>query len=152
MRSMMRGLRACAVGLGFALLASSPGCSSATPATTPSAPATFSAIYPLLFPTSTNPRCTFCHGLPANDRSNGNLGVGADKATAYAAIVGKTSTSSACGSRAIVVPGNPDQSLFYLKLSENPVCGSRMPLGGDLLTDAEREMVRSWIANGAKDD
>ena len=127
------------------------GCGSATPAPTPE-PATFSAVYTELFPRQTKAQCNFCHSLPENDISNGKLSMGSDKATAYAALVGKASTSSKCGGRAHVVPGKPDESLLVLKLSENPVCGSRMPLGGVLLTDAQREMVRSWILAGAKDN
>ena len=126
------------------------GCSSSS---APAAePATFTAIYPLLFPSSTNARCNNCHGLPANVITNGNLFMGTDKAAAYAGLVGKASTSLHCKGRSIVVPGDPDTSLFFLKLSPNAPCGSRMPLGGDLLSDDAREMVRSWIAAGAKDD
>jgi hypothetical protein len=115
-------------------------------------PATFTEIYAMLYPTSTNARCNFCHSMPANNVGNGNLSMGGDKAAAYAALVGKTSTSTACKDKALVVAGHPESSLFLEKLSENPSCGSRMPLGGDLLTDAQREMVRGWIAAGAKDD
>jgi hypothetical protein len=123
----------------------------AAPATA-AEPATFTQVYAMLFPTSTNARCNFCHSMPANNVGNGNLSMGADKATAHAALVGKVSTSAACKDSPLVVAGQPDASLFLQKLSENPRCGSRMPLGGDLLTDAQREMVRGWIAAGAKDD
>jgi hypothetical protein len=78
--------------------------------------------------------------------------MGQDKSAAYASLLSKASVSAGCGSQILVSPGHPETSLFYLKLSEGPVCGSRMPLGGDLFTDAQREMVRSWIAAGAKND
>jgi len=106
----------------------------------------------MLYPTTTNARCNFCHGLPANDRSNGNLSMGTDRASAYAALMGKVAAGSACKGRPLVIAGQPETSLLVEKLSENPVCGSRMPLGGNLLTDVQREMVRGWIAAGAKDD
>jgi mono/diheme cytochrome c family protein len=114
--------------------------------------ATFTEIYAVLYPTDTNARCNFCHGLAANDVSNGNLAMGTDKAAAYAALVGKSSASRACKGSLLVVAGHPESSFFLEKLSENPKCGSRMPLGGDLLTDEQREKVRGWIAAGAKDD
>lgn len=115
-------------------------------------PATFSAIYPLIFPPTTNARCDFCHSLPANEISNGKLHVGADQHGARAALVGQASISTRCGGRTLVVPGDPDSSLFLQKLSPAPPCGNRMPLGGAVLPDAVLEMVRTWIEAGAKDD
>lgn len=155
MRAVARILTAC---VGALLAAASLGCGSSggapspAPAPDAAAPATFTAIYAMLYPTSTNARCNFCHGMPPNKTSNGNLTVGNDKATAYAALVGKTSASPGCNGRSLVVAGQPESSLFLQKLSEDPPCGSRMPLGGNLLTDEQREMVHSWIAAGAKDD
>lgn len=111
----------------------------------------FSEIYPLIFPLQTKGQCSFCHGLPPNDKSNGLLSTGMDRAAAYQALVSQTSTSSKCGGRSYVVPGKPDESLLLLKLTA-ATCGDRMPLGGDPLTANQLEMVRSWIASGAKDD
>ncbi len=157
MPSLTPSLRAAA---GLLIVAASLGCGtgstgapgSTSPDAAPAAPATFTAIYAMLYPSNTNARCNVCHGMPPNNISNGNLAVGSDKATAHAALVGKVSTSSNCKGRPLVVAGDPGASLLLDKLSENPPCGSRMPLGGNLLTDDQREMVRSWIAAGAKDD
>jgi hypothetical protein len=122
-------------------------------ASAPVAAATsFSEIYDMLFPMPTNARCNACHALPANDVSNGNLQMGADKASAYAALVGKTSMSTRCMSKPLVVAGQPDMSLLLQKLSPTVSCGSRMPLGGNTLSDLQLEMIRSWITAGAKDD
>jgi mono/diheme cytochrome c family protein len=138
--------------LGAAIaLALGAGCGTPEPAPAPT-PATFTVIYAELFPRETKSQCNFCHGLPPNNISNGKLSTGTDKATAYAALVGKTSASSGCGGRALVVPGQPDASLFVAKFSEPAPCGNRMPLGGDLLSAAQLERVRSWIAAGALDD
>lgn len=135
-----------------ALLACALGCSGGSSTPAPAGPpATFTQIYPLIFPVTTKAQCNFCHSLPPNDKSNGKLSMGQDKATAYAAIVGKTSSSSKCGGKPLIVPGQPDQSLFFLKL-ETPPCGDHMPLGGDPLPADQIDMVRSWIAAGAKDD
>jgi hypothetical protein len=40
----------------------------------------------------------------------------------------------------------PEASLIYTKLLPLPDCGSPMPLGRPLLTDAELQCVRNWIA------
>lgn len=114
--------------------------------------ATFSDIYAMLFPRMTNAHCDMCHGLPAFDRSNGNLSTGMDKASTYLALVSKASTSSMCSGRVLVVPGQPDMSLLLQKVMPNPPCGLRMPNGGAALSDAQIEMIRSWIAAGAHDD
>jgi hypothetical protein len=114
--------------------------------------ATFSAIYSMMYPMETNARCNACHANPANDVGNGNLHMGMDRATAYSALVGKTSMSSRCMQRPLVVPGHPEMSLLMLKLSPSPPCGSRMPVGGNPFTDVQLEMIRSWIAAGAKND
>jgi hypothetical protein len=114
--------------------------------------ATFTAIYDSLFPDRTNARCNFCHAQPANTVSNGKLHMGTDRATAYAALVGQSSVSEDCGGRMLVVPGDPDHSLFLDKMLPSASCGSRMPLGGMKLSDGQLQMVRSWIAAGAHDD
>jgi len=113
---------------------------------------TFSEVYALMFPAATAPRCDFCHAMPANAVSNGLLHTGMDKASAYAALVDKTSASKACSGRVLVKPGDPDKSLFYQKLTADVPCGARMPLGGAALGDPALARVRSWITNGARDD
>lgn len=46
----------------------------------------------------------------------------------------------------LVVPGDPESSYLYAKLTEDtPDCGNRMPLGGSLPAD-ELACVRTWIA------
>jgi hypothetical protein len=114
--------------------------------------ATFTAIYEMMFPMATNARCNACHANPANDVGNGKLQMGMDKTSAYAAVVGQTSMSSRCMNKPLVVPFQPDMSLFYQKLLPTPPCGTRMPNGGTAFSSEQLEMVRSWIAAGAKDD
>jgi hypothetical protein len=43
----------------------------------------------------------------------------------------------------LVVPGSPETSMLYLKVTE-PTCGSKMPVGGTLTPD-EIECVANWI-------
>jgi hypothetical protein len=122
-------------------------------ATSPSAPpATFTEIYAAIFPVHQKAQCSYCHTNPPNDIGNGHFSTGADQASAYAAIVNQPSTSSKCPGWVQVVPGHPEKSLFYLKLTASPPCAGRMSLGGDPLTDDQLEMVRSWIAAGAMND
>ena len=111
--------------------------------------ATFSDIYAMMFPETTNARCNFCHSMLPTDSGNGKLHMGSDQASAYGALVGKTSVSARCMGKSLVVPGHPETSLFLQKLSPTPPCGNRMPLGGTAFTDAQLEIIRSWIAAGA---
>jgi hypothetical protein len=116
-------------------------------------PAKFSEIYPMIFPNTTNARCNFCHSMPPTDKGNGMLHMGDSQAMAYDALVGKNSQSTRCMNRPLVVAGQPDMSLLYLKVSlPAPPCGSRMPLGGTPFNDMQIGMIRSWIAAGAMND
>ena len=126
--------------------------SAAQEAGPPPAATHFSEIYAALFPSTTNARCNFCHSMPASEASNGKLSVGMDAQTAHAALVGKSSASAKCMGRPLVVPGHPETSLLLQKLSATPPCGSRMPVGGAALSDAQLEQIRSWIAAGAPND
>jgi hypothetical protein len=134
------------------LLLALAGCTSATDDSGAPA-ATFTEIHTTLFPQATPAKCDFCHGQPASQVSNGLLNMGSDdRDAAYAAIIGQTSTSRDCAGQPYVVPGDPEASLFYVKLLDDPGCGERMPLGGGNLPADQIEMVRSWIAAGALDD
>ena len=54
--------------------------------------------------------------------------------------------------RPLVVPGDPEGSYFYEKLTATmPAVGDPMPPGAPL-SATKLEMVRSWIAAGAADD
>ena len=138
----------------FALLLSACGAggTASSAAATDVAPATFTEVYATLFPTGTIAQCNYCHDRPPNNISNGKLDLGHAQDAAYAALVGPTSSSAKCGGKPQVVAGDPNASLFYLKLTPTPPCGDRMPQGGTPLTDAQLERVRSWITAGAKNN
>jgi len=54
------------------------------------------------------------------------------------------------GSR-IIVPGDPDKSIIVQKLRGTYALGTRMPKNGPpFWTEAEIEIMRRWIAEGAK--
>ena len=120
----------------------------------PLAPATFTEVYASMFPVGTKGQCNYCHNRPPNDISNGKLDLGEERAVAYAALVGPDSVSAKCGApgKKLVVAGDPESSLLYLKFKATPPCGDRMPQGATPLTDAQLERVSSWIKAGAKDD
>jgi hypothetical protein len=115
--------------------------------------ATFTEIHTALFPQETPAKCDACHGQPASQVSNGLLDMGRDDHdAAYAALIDHSSTSRDCAGMPYVVPGDPEGSLFYVKLLGDPECGERMPLGGGALPAGQIDMVRSWIMGGALDD
>ncbi|MGM0574783.1 MAG: hypothetical protein ACQEXJ_03510 [Myxococcota bacterium] len=49
-----------------------------------------------------------------------------------------------------VVPCQPGDGTILGKLSSTPPFGGRMPIGGPFLTEAEMDLVESWIASGAR--
>lgn len=56
-------------------------------------------------------------------------------------------------SRILVVPGDPNRSFFYEKISrDTPSPGLRMPPNAQPLAKADIERIRAWIAAGALDD
>jgi hypothetical protein len=148
--SGMASAGATSVGVAAGTGATMPGEAGAGMPAGPAA--TWSQIYDMMYPMETNARCNACHANPANDVGNGNLHMGPEKEVAYQALVGKVSSSTRCMQRPLVVPMQPAMSLLMIKLSPNPPCGSRMPIGGTPFTETQLEMVRSWIAAGAKNN
>ncbi|XXT21126.1 hypothetical protein WME94_06090 [Sorangium sp. So ce429] len=55
--------------------------------------------------------------------------------------------ASACGGGAsVLVPGDPDGSTIYTKVTPNPTCNNRMPLGAPQpLSDTEIACIRDFI-------
>jgi hypothetical protein len=104
---------------------------------------TLSAIYREIF----RPTCAavFCH-------KDSRLGFDASSIErSYETLVNVMTETDQCGPTGLVrvVPGQPSQSLLYLKLTEPP-CGRRMPLLFDPNLDPrELEQIRSWIESGA---
>ena len=90
----------------------------------------------------------FCHG-------GGRAGLDmSSRDAAYRTLVDMpSSATAACGmlGKKRVVPGEPEQSLLFLKLDINAPCGQQMPPGGVLPESAVQE-IHDWIAAGATDD
>lgn len=71
------------------------------------------------------------------------------EATAYDELVGRTSTGKPDLLR--VSPGNLDESYLIHKLEgREGIVGARMPLASTPLSEAELELIRMWIAGGAR--
>jgi hypothetical protein len=114
-----------------------------------------------IFESATN-KCTGCHG---SEGANANLTLGGSdcvkSSDIVAALVNKASTNG--GQFKLVVPGNPEQSWLYLKVTNmaasagcTPTAGVQcnpalMPQGSNTvtLTTQEQADLRQWIMDGA---
>jgi hypothetical protein len=119
------------------------GCEHAPPLEVGDAP-TFTDIQATIFNTS----CAFsqCHAgsNPPPPPQGLNLSAG----QAYANLVGVPSQEQPSLNR--IEPGDPDNSYLYLKITGDPsISGQRMPLTGGPLSDAQIQLVRDWILDGA---
>ncbi len=90
------------------------------------------------------PSCAFagCHG-----GASAQQGLRLDPGFSADTLIGIASPSSASLVR--VVPGNPNNSFLIQKLEGTQTLGGRMPLGGPFLSQADINVIRQWIANGA---
>jgi hypothetical protein len=123
--------------------------------------------FTLLYDTVLRPSCSndYCHYSGVGVRYSA-LDM-SSRSYAYWSLVDQPAAGPGCsrmGTR--VVPGDPDQSLLYLKVSQTmPPCGARMPanpttlltkgtseFSGTPLPDDQQQLIADWIANGAKDD
>lgn len=87
--------------------------------------------------------CVECHGSEAN----GGLDLRGPQS--YDDLV----DVEASGYDAVrVLPGQPDASVLYVKVSTDGQFGDRMPLGGPYLDPEETDLLRQWIAQGAQPD
>lgn len=161
----MRASSVFAVAFAAAAIAGCSGdekkaCSDDTPPSSfdPSSPAvSFSKDVMPIFATS----CAFssCHGSLSGDTNGVYLGSG-DPAKLYAGIVGVR--SGELPTMAFVEPNDPGKSFLMRKMDGSQcafdaqctggTCEESMPKGEDLLPVETRDVVRRWIAQGAKDD
>ncbi len=89
------------------------------------------------------PICSVCHA-----GASAPLGLRLDSANAYAAIVNVPSVQVSSLRR--INPGDPTNSYLLQKVEGRAAVGSRMPLGGGALPQASIDLLRNWIAAGAK--
>jgi hypothetical protein len=88
------------------------------------------------------PVCTGCHAGASAPR-----GLRLDDANSYAMLVGVASGEVPSLQR--VQPGNADNSYLVQKIEGRAAVGGRMPLGGPPLSQADIDLIKQWIADGA---
>lgn len=92
------------------------------------------------------PGCS-CHN-PTDSMPIGVQMSGLDLSSFAAARRGGSNTSANA-----IVPGRPCGSMLYLKVTEAPPFGGRMPRNGPpFLSDAQIRLIHDWIAEGANDN
>jgi hypothetical protein len=89
------------------------------------------------------PICTACHAGAAAP-----VGLRLDSGNAYAALVNVPAVQVSSLRR--VLPGDPPNSYLLQKIEGRAAVGSRMPLGGPALPQSSIDLVRGWIAAGAR--
>src|SRR5690606_7971360 len=100
---------------------------------------TFASIQENVF----TPICTACHTGAAAPQ-----GLRLDEANSYGLLVGVPSTEVPSLMR--VEPGDPDNSYLIQKLEGTAAVGGRMPLNGTPLPQADIDVIRQWITEGAQ--
>jgi len=103
--------------------------------------ATFDSIQANIF----TPICTACHIGAAAPQ-----GLRLDAANSYGLLVGVASSEQPGTVR--VDPGDPDGSYLIQKLEGTAAVGNRMPLNQAPLTQAQIDVIRQWITDGALRD
>ena len=105
----------------------------------PNLQATFASIQDGVF----TPICATCHfGASAP------VGLRLDAANSYGLLVGVASGEAPSVLR--VAPGNPSASYLIQKLEGTAAVGGRMPLNGTPLPQADINVIRQWITDGAQ--
>lgn len=89
------------------------------------------------------PLCSHCHS-----GANAPAGLRLDAANSYALLVGVASVEQPNVLR--VAPGNPNASYVIQKLEGTAAVGERMPAGLPPLPQADINVIRQWIADGAQ--
>lgn len=133
--------------VSLAYLAS--GCTSSRSTTTEGVQPTWASIQTEVF----NKSCA-TSGCHDGVSKRGNLDL--EASASYQALVGVNPKHASTNNTDLkrVVPGNPDKSFLLIKLvAPGPTQGKRMPIGGEPpLDEATIGAIRTWIANGAKQE
>lgn len=89
------------------------------------------------------PLCEFCHA-----GANAPAGLRLDAANSYALLVGIASIEQPNIQR--VAPGDPNNSYLIQKLEGTAAVGQRMPAGLPAVPQADINVIRQWITDGAQ--
>jgi hypothetical protein len=126
------------------------GCSSSSNGTTPPDSGSTTCDLAGLEALFTAKQCTLsgCHDSAAGSAGLDLKSAGlADRLLGKGPVAGVGSVPSSCaglGKIYLLASRNPSMGLLIDKLTGNPGCGVRMPLGGSPLTTSQMECVRSW--------
>lgn len=90
------------------------------------------------------PICTECH-----TGGSAPQGLRLEEGVSYGMLVNVASTEVPSLLR--VDPGDPDDSYLIQKLEGTAAVGDRMPLGGPYLPQADIDVIRQWITDGASE-
>ncbi len=121
----------------------SPMQPSPNPTPTPLQP-TFSSISTQVF----EGICVNCHNATGAAFAGG---LRLDAGQAYNQLVNTPSTGKPAAVR--VIPGNASDSYLIHKLEgRSDIVGNRMPLSGSALSQADIDVIRTWIAQGAQNN
>ncbi len=134
--------------VSVALLACSFGCQGSVnePAPPTGETVSFSTDIQPIF----NANCTTCHRAGGLADISG-IALRLVEGVSYALLVDQPSSQQA--DLTLVVPGDSDASLLFLKVrSGAPPVGSTMPLFGTPLSSANLGLIRDWIDQGAMDN
>ena len=113
---------------------------------TPTQIATLAEIQQAVF----SPRCAI---ISCHDYSGQQADLTLEPDRAYAQLVGALPSNGTAADAGLlrVDPDHPENSFLIVKLTAPGTGeGSQMPLGGPPLASDELELIRGWIANGAK--
>jgi hypothetical protein len=92
--------------------------------------------------------CVGCHNAGGAAFAGG---LRLDAGQAYNQLVNTPSTGKSAAVR--VIPGNASDSYLIHKLEgRSDIVGSRMPLNGPFLSQADIDVIRTWIAQGAQNN
>lgn len=88
-----------------------------------------------------------CNNAGCHD-STASGGLNLQSANVASRLVGVHAMTPGCTDRLLIDPADLSRSFLIVKLGTPPsMCGSRMPLGGTPLTQAEIDCVYVWAAN-----
>jgi hypothetical protein len=112
----------------------------------------FSEVYSTII----GSRCVPCHSVGVG-KISGMLDMSSED-TAYSNLVGVMAAGVSCGKSGLtrVVAGSAQTSLLFDKVNSklpghvNPACGDPMPDDATVLTQAEVDLIATWINDGAQ--
>ena len=102
---------------------------------------TLSSIQSLVF----TPQCVMCHGDDVAE-----AGLNLEDGTSFASLVNVPSTQVALD---LVEPNDAENSYLIHKLDgRDGIVGDRMPYDAEFLSEADIEVIKQWINDGAQDN